>query len=150
MIRDFQKNEADYRSFVDLFYRTHFSLVKGEPSGYGRYINTNSIPSYNHYVNIIIEDYPYHFKSFTDEENNVIAGAEYTKVAGTATIMHFFVLPEYQLKGNGRKFFNELQNYLRASGVIQINVSSYSLGSIEFWKKMNFEKDYPYYRKFLK
>ena len=149
MIRDFKENIADYRRFIDLFYKTDFSYKKGVPSKLGRYVNPESIPSYSSYLYYISNDYKMYYKSFTDIADNVIGGIEYTRVADSAIVTHFFILPKYQLRGCGRKFYNEFQNHLRSIGILQVNLATFSTGSMLFWQKLGFITDsnpYRYYK----
>ena len=149
MIRKFKATENDYRAYIELFCRTSLSFrlnARSENNEDGR--DYTHVPEFDHYCRIVSSDI-YHYIAYVDDTDMIIAGAQYTKVGGTACINMFYVMRVYQLRGIGRKFFHELQKSLADSGVLQINLYSISAGSTAFWKKMGFRDNLFYYTKYL-
>lgn len=148
MLRQFKPNLSDYKAYVDLFFRTNLSFRENERSMLWENSEADRIPSYESYC-IKITGTIYNYIAFVDDCDEVIAAAEYTCVGSTCNIVAFYVLREYQLRGVGRRFFRELVAYLKKYGILQINLFSFTYGSMAFWKKMGFVENDTLYSKFL-
>lgn len=137
MIRRFQPTEEDFRKFIKIFYETDFSFELNKPSGEDRKYTNYFIPDYNYYCNMLVDGKSSYF-AYT-KRGIIIAGAEYRISNGEASIMHFTVLPKYQLKGNGSRFLKELENYFQSKDVKTISLFSFAFGAVCFWKKQGYK-----------
>ena len=141
MFRSFKPIPSDFRQFIDLFYRTDFSYQINQPSEKYKVALTavNSSPNFSLYCSMIASNI-YCYRAFTDKFGKVVAGIAYSiNCNGVCSITGFFVSRQHQLKGIGREFYNQFENYLKSLLVHQIILISFSAGSVEFWKKMGFE-----------
>lgn len=142
MIRELQATRRDYEAYIKCKYKAGISKNIGELSVT---INTEEkLPTFENYIyafkqrrkNDDTKEYVY------EVGGEIVAMAIVIKIDKYASIQEFSVIREYQLKGYGRKFYQELEERLINDGVCTIFTKCFADGGIAFLNKMGFVGEY--------
>ena len=143
-LREFRTDVDDFRSFVELFYRTDYSHRLNQISD--KIPSSCVAPPEEQYLPPFFSDYcsmlQYHghkYLTFSDDSGKAVAGAAFTINDGYCELDSFYVLRSHQLKGFGRSFYHEFESYLRQKGVRGISLLCFFPGAKAFCGKMGFE-----------
>lgn len=135
-VRKATKQRKDFRAFNKLCYRTGYSYEVGKKSDERNYDATIDPPL----------EYAEYCREIDNADREYYMLVDENKVIGIVTVEgniveQFVIGREYQLNGNGRVFYEVLENILRSKGEKEIILSCYYAGSIAFWEKMGFRKN---------
>lgn len=139
------ERREDYQCTIDCIYRTEYSTSQGcrssfrenSPSALG------SLPTMEQFKNNVehVRKMGCNILVFEPREGEVIA---YCACMGSARgffISEFIVKSPEQLKGYGRSFYGEIEEYARNQGYKRIILYPEGQGARYFWLKMGFRRD---------
>lgn len=138
MIRELQATRKDYEAYIKCKFKAGISKKIGEPGE--NIITDEKLPTFENYI------YAFNHRRKADDtkeyvyetDGEIVAMALVIQIDKYASIQEFSVVREYQLKGYGRKFYQELEEKLRNKGVCIIFTKFFFDGGIAFLKKMGF------------
>lgn len=142
MIRELQATRKDYEAYIKCKYKAGISKNIGEPSV--NIITEEKLPTFENYI------FAFNHRSKADDtkeyvyeaDGEIVAMAIVIQIDKYASIQEFYVVREYQLKGFGRKFYQELEEKLRNEAVCTIFAKCFADGGIAFLSKMGFVGEY--------
>lgn len=140
------ERREDYHCAINCLYRTMYSTEEGKRSWFRSmpnplFLKIPTMEEFQENVNQLVKKQGVELFVFEPNEGEVVA---YSACMGKGKILfisEFIVESPEQLKGYGRSFYGEIEEYAKEQGFEQIFLHPEGQGAKCFWRKMGFRKD---------
>lgn len=139
------ERREDYQCAIDCLYKTSYSISQGCRSSFRLELPSaiGSIPTMARFKANVEHAKRMGIKIFVFEPqaDKVIAYCDCMNNEKGLFISEFIVKSPEQLKGYGRRFYAEMEEYAKKQGIKKIILYPEGRGARCFWQKMGFRRD---------